>query len=768
MKEFSILDIIRREKQEAIENCRAEELFESRAFEKHVSQTVDGLLLPHGKKVSVKLFHNGFIPGTRVTTACTDGNKLFCNTKDEIVYFYATLSARYRAQMGKIFHECSHILFTEFDALNKAVDDLRYGNVPFKFDLVPQRLKPQVDVFKELVKEPGTRALAVKISKEVIGRLLDPHDEGCLIAETGPFVKGCIDKTAESLRSSCRFYEDAADIGVDRLSMQFNSLLQLCRFGDVLVRNEEAYQTEDLKALFELKPYADAAVVARTTRDFLENAAVVIAGFIPFLEDEAGCSMQDGQSQSGNGGKSSEGTSDKQQSGFQGEGMEGCRKGEGQSEEGASGSKGGDLPEDASGNTNDLEENGSSNGESSDKQGENSFEDASESSDTEDGSESDVGEEMEEPEGLSKEALEGIRKAIEEMLDDLLDRLEEATQGSGSSEMPEGSGRGEEAQEAGKPSDSEEAGGDKASLDALLNDYGQEKAEEEAVKALQNQGTMEVKTINFASDHAGIPIRFEEKYLTEEALDLARKAEEEYAVSAVVRRIAGELGHVIMDDARGGRNKGLFYGKTLEGSQVYRRDHKVFSNKKRPKDFGSLAISILCDNSGSMGGERIKSTRLSSYILSLVCSKLNIPCEVAGHTTDGPGVLYYVYKDFNAPKGKEAVCMTQQPDWSNRDGMAIKVACERLAKRPEHKKLFIIISDGQPNHIGYGGEEAAKDMRNVLKEAKRSGIEYIAAAIGSDKERLKEIYGEDSVLDIEDLDRLPKALLKIFKRKVLE
>ena len=102
----------------------------------------------------------------------------------------------------------------------------------------------------------------------------------------------------------------------------------------------------------------------------------------------------------------------------------------------------------------------------------------------------------------------------------------------------------------------------------------------------------------------------------------------------------------------------------------------------------------------------------------------------------------------------------------NRDGAALRFAAERLAKRPEKKKLFIIISDGQPADYGYCGTEAEADLRGIKKEYNRQGITIFAAAIGSDKENIRRIY-KDGFLDITNLEDLPKNMALLVKQHLI-
>ena len=102
----------------------------------------------------------------------------------------------------------------------------------------------------------------------------------------------------------------------------------------------------------------------------------------------------------------------------------------------------------------------------------------------------------------------------------------------------------------------------------------------------------------------------------------------------------------------------------------------------------------------------------------------------------------------------------------NRDGAAIEIAANMLAKRPEDVKILIIISDGQPNDTDYGGFAAAEDIKSICKKYKRKRIQIVTAAIGEDRENIREIYGLDTYLDISDIDALPKKIVNLIARKI--
>ena len=107
----------------------------------------------------------------------------------------------------------------------------------------------------------------------------------------------------------------------------------------------------------------------------------------------------------------------------------------------------------------------------------------------------------------------------------------------------------------------------------------------------------------------------------------------------------------------------------------------------------------------------------------------------------------------------------------NRDGYALRFCLNRLKESEATIKLMLIISDGRPNATGYHKEEGKIDIQDAVAEAKKFGIQTIAAAIGDDRETIKYIYTEGisekkaaMYLDISDLERLPKLFPQLIKR----
>lgn len=295
-------------------------------------------------------------------------------------------------------------------------------------------------------------------------------------------------------------------------------------------------------------------------------------------------------------------------------------------------------------------------------------------------------------------------------------------------------------------------------------------AEKAACRSLESERLEELnefaQSISYGNVHAGVNVR------VNRLLEAGEMREEQYqAVAEPLLAISKQLQRSLLkeleDRRKGGKMKGLLFGRHLDGRTVYRNDGKTFYKKALPNETPQLSVALLLDESGSMYGDRVTYARAAAIILYDFCTNLGIPVMVYGHSTDWDDTVeLYSYAEFdtydNADKYR---IMDVSARSSNRDGAALRFVAERLAARTEDVKILILVSDGQPAANGYIGTAAEEDLRGIKQEYKRRGILFIAAAIGDDKENIQRIYGE-SFLDITDLEELPAKLTAVVKRHI--
>lgn len=303
-------------------------------------------------------------------------------------------------------------------------------------------------------------------------------------------------------------------------------------------------------------------------------------------------------------------------------------------------------------------------------------------------------------------------------------------------------------------------------LPELLNEAAKEKYIRNEEKNLRKFLEDDLNNLQIGEIHKGCEVEFHRM------VGIPPDAIKEYDLLAPeIKRIARKLQESIEEILRkqeGGTLDGLYMGKRLSRGNLYRQDGKIFEKRFIPGEGFSIAIAVLMDNSDSMRiDDRIGFAKKTALGLYEFCCKLEIPIMVYGHTThnvytpDGFAdevVDIYAYADFDSVDQQDHLRIVKaETGFCNRDGVALRFVGERLLKREEEIKLLISISDGQPNARGYRGETAKLDLQEIKRNLERQGEKLFVAAIGDDKQRIEDIYG-DGFLNITDLNTMPRKL----------
>lgn len=302
-------------------------------------------------------------------------------------------------------------------------------------------------------------------------------------------------------------------------------------------------------------------------------------------------------------------------------------------------------------------------------------------------------------------------------------------------------------------------------MQRLLNGMTEEKAQKQLETEMGQQLQAENGTFQYGDIHNGVTCTVQRETQVPES---AKRAYE--SIRADVERLANAtakgLRQVLKDRHTGGVQRGLYFGKTISPVSYSRYDKKYFQNKKLPTDSPTLSIAVVIDESGSMRGRKIQSAKIMALVVYHFCMQLGIRLMIVGHTASNCHVTLTNYCDFGGSFDNNDIyrIMAIDSKYCNRDGYANRYAVEKLRREQSDMKLCIVISDGAPNDSGYGGSQAFADIKKVKRDAKNHHIDTIVAAIDDDKEDIKKIYGEDSFLDITDLDKLPKAIVGVIKK----
>lgn len=237
-------------------------------------------------------------------------------------------------------------------------------------------------------------------------------------------------------------------------------------------------------------------------------------------------------------------------------------------------------------------------------------------------------------------------------------------------------------------------------------------------------------------------------------------------VNPTIKILTNKIKRIIAFDAEEVvyKNSGKLNMSRYYGSKVTPR---VFNKIKDPSNKSNLAVYAAFDESGSMGGSKIKAERETIIVLAELFANLNIPFYAMGFTADCEGydAVHNHYIKWKNTAKERAKLININSRSCNFDGYSIRFAGELLKKRKEEHRLLIVLSDGQPNCDKYGyGSTGIADTKNAIREV-RKYADVLGVAIGnSDTELLHGMYGKDFIHigNVEELSvKLPNKIAKI-------
>lgn len=308
---------------------------------------------------------------------------------------------------------------------------------------------------------------------------------------------------------------------------------------------------------------------------------------------------------------------------------------------------------------------------------------------------------------------------------------------------------------------------DKSILENRLADVidSIEESEIEKVDAEARQKALDetIAKCDFDEIHEGVSCNIVNYDVTNHSKRIYKEISKE--VLLLAKQAARKIQPLLDVDNRAKLKKNQYIGKKFNATSVCRNDFRYFSSKKE-KASPKVAVGMRIDLSGSMMGKRVEVARATSILLHEMCMQLNIPVGIYGDDANY-AVNLHIFSDFETSNMNDKYRLANmRAGYENRDGYAITFVKHRMNLVDAKTKILFIISDGQPCDFGYEGTAAELDIQHVISKCERDGIKVVAIGIGSDRENLKRIYGQNNYIDITDLDSLPQKLATILKRKI--
>ena len=237
----------------------------------------------------------------------------------------------------------------------------------------------------------------------------------------------------------------------------------------------------------------------------------------------------------------------------------------------------------------------------------------------------------------------------------------------------------------------------------------------------------------------------------------------------LVRRLASRLQRVLL-----ARQRRHWQFDMEEGQLDSARLARLVTDPLMPLSFKieseapvrDTTITLLIDNSRSMLGRPIMIAASVTDILARTLERCGVSVEILGFTTvhlhggdsterweaagrpDNPGRLndlrHIIYKSADTPYRNSrrhlGLMLNKDILKQNIDGEALTWAHQRLLKRPEQRRILMVISDGAPvdtSTLGANsGDYLASHLSDVVADIERAGrVEMLAIGIGHDVSR---------------------------------
>ena len=196
-------------------------------------------------------------------------------------------------------------------------------------------------------------------------------------------------------------------------------------------------------------------------------------------------------------------------------------------------------------------------------------------------------------------------------------------------------------------------------------------------------------------------------------------------------------------------------------TRVHRR------NVRRTRD---LAVLFLLDLSQSTndrvrGGQStvLDLTREATALLADAMAGLGDPFAIHGFCSNGRHEVDYTrFKDFDEPHGpaSRARLAAMKGELSTRMGAAMRHAGALLARRPERKRLLVVLTDGAPSDVDVRDPGYLRaDARKAVEALGRDGVAAFCVSLDAQADDwVRRIFGAGRYAVVDRVERLPERL----------
>lgn len=193
----------------------------------------------------------------------------------------------------------------------------------------------------------------------------------------------------------------------------------------------------------------------------------------------------------------------------------------------------------------------------------------------------------------------------------------------------------------------------------------------------------------------------------------------------------------------------------------------MMRNTRKDRDIAVMALLDLSQSTNNRvtGHDHtvLDLTRQATVLLAEAIQRVGDPFAIHGFCSNGRhDVAYYRFKDFGQEydKAAKARLAGMSGQLSTRMGTAIRHATRHLKHRPSHKKLLLIITDGEPADIDVRDPKYLQlDTKKAVEEARSAGIiPYCISLDPCADQYVSHIFGLRNYMVVDHVERLPDRL----------
>jgi nitric oxide reductase NorD protein len=171
----------------------------------------------------------------------------------------------------------------------------------------------------------------------------------------------------------------------------------------------------------------------------------------------------------------------------------------------------------------------------------------------------------------------------------------------------------------------------------------------------------------------------------------------------------------------------------------------------------------------SAGTTVLELAREATALLADAMDRIGDSFAIHGFSSNGRhDVGYYRFKDFDRPYGERAKARLagMSGHLSTRMGTALRHAGGYLSARHSHKKLMLLVTDGEPSDIDvHDSQYLVMDAKRAVEELRHRGIYSYCMSLDARGDRyVSRIFGMRNWTVVDHLQRLPEKLPLLYMR----